>query len=368
MPDYIFVAITYIPPQSNLTMLDSVLKQYNINETLEVQTLKGGLINSTWKLIGKNKQYILQKVNGDIFSSPTDIARNIKNIGDYLHLNYPNYFFVGLLPTINGDVVCNMPDNGSYRLFPFVIDSVTYSALNNPQLAYEAAVQFGRFANHLSRFPVESLHIPLPNFHDLSLRFTQFENILVSGNPERISEAAESIVFLKKHSDIVAVFEGIKQNPNFKIRVMHHDTKVNNVLFDKDNKGLCVIDLDTVMPGYFMSDVGDMMRTYLSPVSEEEKDFSLIEVREDYFKAILEGYLSEMKGELSTDELKHFVYAGKFLIYMQALRFLTDYLQNDTYYGSQYPGHNFIRANNQIVLLQKLIEKEAALQDLVRNY
>ena len=349
-------------------MLSSVLNKFNINDSVEIIQLRGGLINSTWKIVDKDNQYILQKVNGDIFSSPTNIANNIKAIGDYLKLHHPHYFFVGLLPTISGEAVCNMPDNASYRMFPFVEDSVTYSALNNPTLAYEAAVQFGRFANYLSSFPVESLHIPLPNFHNLTLRYEQFENALANGNPERIAEAAETIAFLKEQQHIVADFEQIKQNSNFKIRVMHHDTKVNNVLFDKENKGLCVIDLDTVMPGYFMSDVGDMMRTYLSPVSEEEKDFSLIEIREDYFKAILDGYLSEMKDELSTDELKHFVYAGKFLIYMQALRFLTDYLQNDTYYGSQYPGHNFIRAKNQAVLLKRLQEKESALQALVKEY
>ena len=349
-------------------MLHSILKQYNINEIVDIQPLKGGLINNTWKITAPNNQYILQKVNGTIFSSPTNIASNIKSIGNYLHIHYPQYFFVHILTTTNGDAVYNLPDQSSYRLFPFVTDSVTYSALLNPQLAYEAAVQFGRFANNLSHFPSERLHIPLPDFHNLSLRYSQFENSLNNGNPKRITEAATSIAFLKAQSTIVDDFEKIKLNPNFKQRVMHHDTKVNNVLFKQDNTGLCVIDLDTVMPGYFMSDVGDMMRTYLSPESEEEKDYSKIEVREDYFKAILDGYLAEMKSELSTDELKHFVYAGKFMIYMQAIRFLTDHLQNDIYYGAQYPNHNFVRANNQIELLKKLIEKEALLLEMVQQY
>ena len=143
--------------------------------------------------------------------------------------------------------------------------------------------------------------------------------------------------------------------------VTHHDTKISNVLFDKSDKGLCVIDLDTVMPGYFISDVGDMLRTYLSPVNEEEKDLSRIEVRDDYFKAIAEGYLSEMKEELSQKEKEHFVYSGKFMIYMQALRFLTDYFKDDTYYGSKYPGHNLVRATNQATLLKKLTQKEKLL-------
>jgi hypothetical protein len=130
------------------------------------------------------------------------------------------------------------------------------------------------------------------------------------------------------------------------------------VLFDKNNKGLCVIDLDTVMPGYFISDVGDMMRTYLSPVSEEEKEFEKIIVRNDFFEAIIEGYGGEMNDELTTVEKDYFLFSGKFMIYMQALRFLTDYLNNDIYYGAKYEGHNLIRAKNQLTLLQRIIEME----------
>ncbi len=119
-----------------------------------------------------------------------------------------------------------------------------------------------------------------------------------------------------------------------------------------------MIDLDTVMPGYFISDLGDMMRTYLSPVSEEEKNVDKIQVREDYYKAILEGYLSEMKPVFSDAELEHLFFAGQFMIYMQALRFLTDHLLGDTYYGAAYPGHNFVRATNQLTLLEKLSAQE----------
>src|SRR5206468_9716554 len=135
----------------------------------------------------------------------------------------------------------------------------------------------------------------------------------------------------------------IKVNPLFRQRVTHHDTKISNVLFNEQDKAVCVIDLDTVMPGYFISDVGDMMRTYLSPTSEEEKDFAKINVREEFFEAIVTAYLSEMKGQLTEIEKSHFIYAGKFMIYMQAIRFLTDHLNNDLYYGARYEGHNLIR-------------------------
>ncbi len=346
-------------------MLESVLQQFGLSTVLEINTLKGGLINNTWKIICPDKQYILQRVNADIFSSPVNIASNIKNIGDYLQLHHPDYFFVSLIPTLKGEEVLFIPNSGYYRLFPFVEESVTYSALNNAELAFQAAVQFGRFTHLLGNFPINQLHITLPNFHNLSLRYHQFEEALKNGNELRINNATDSIQFILDHKYIADIYAQIINNPNFKLKVVHHDTKINNVLFDKNNQGLCVIDLDTVMPGYFISDVGDMMRTYLSPVSEEEKDYSQIVIREEYFKAILEGYLSEMKAELSQDELDSFVYAGKFIIYMQAMRFLTDYLLNDSYYGEQYPEHNFVRANNQIVLLQKLIEKEGFLTKMV---
>jgi thiamine kinase-like enzyme len=196
------------------------------------------------------------------------------------------------------------------------------------------------------------------------LRYQQFQQSLKNGNRDRISKSAFSIELLQEQVDIVKEFEAIKQNPEFKLRVTHHDTKISNILFDKNKRGLCVIDLDTVMPGYFISDVGDMMRTYLSPVSEEEPYFSRIEVREEYFKAIVRGYLHEMHDELTSFEKNYFVYAGKYLIYMQALRFITDYFNNDVYYGAKYSDQNFVRANNQIVLLQKLLEKEEQLSKM----
>jgi thiamine kinase-like enzyme len=251
--------------------------------------------------------------------------------------------------------------------FPFVKDSRSLKVVTNTKQAYEAAKKFGEFTKLLSGFPANDLHIILPGFHDLSLRYEQFLSALENGNRVRISEAKRSIEFLNDEKYIVDEFELIQASADFKLRVTHHDTKISNVLFDENDKGICVIDLDTLMPGYFISDVGDMLRTYLSPVSEEEKDFSKIEVREDYFEAIVKGYLGDMRQILTPFEVQHFVYAGKFMVYMQALRFLTDHLNNDIYYGSAYEGHNLIRAQNQIYLLQLLNEKEAFLKQIVEQ-
>jgi len=349
-------------------MLQSVLQAYGLNQDLlKVTAFGSGLINDTWRIKNHHEDYILQRINDTIFKQPPAIAHNIQNISKHLQQHHPEYLFVTPVKTTTGEEMIYDEDEGYFRMFPFISNSHTIDVVQSPMQAYEAAKQFGKFTGLLSGFDHTQLKITLPDFHNLSLRYHQFKQSLIYGNDERVKEAAAAIHLFKQHTYIVDEYEKIKTNPDFKLRVTHHDTKISNVLFDESCHGLCVIDLDTVMPGYFISDVGDMMRTYLSPASEEEKDFSAINVREEFYKAIVEGYGSEMKDELTATEKKYFVYAGKFMIYMQALRFLTDYINNDIYYGSKYPGHNFVRANNQMVLLQHLLEKEKLFSKINRQ-
>ncbi|HWK04864.1 MAG TPA: aminoglycoside phosphotransferase family protein [Puia sp.] len=350
-------------------MFINVLAAYGLKEEeCSIRPFGTGLINRTFKISCAGKEYILQQINHEIFGQPALIAENIDNLATYLRQLFPEYLFIQPLSALDGKSFVYNEEQGYFRLSPFVAGSHTYDVVEATQLAYEAALEFGRFTKLLAGFPTDRLHTTLPDFHNLSLRYQQFETALQQGNADRIAEAKESIATIRASRHIQEEFEQIKHHPGFKARVTHHDTKISNVLFDKENKGICVIDLDTVMPGYFISDLGDMMRTYLSPVSEEEKDFSRINIREDYFKAIVRGYLGEMKNELSSAELRHVVYAGKFMIYMQAIRFLTDHLNNDSYYGAKYEGHNLVRANNQITLLQRLTEKETVLSQLVTQY
>lgn len=347
---------------------DEVFLGYGFDKNnIEIEPLNSGLINSTWKIKSSNQYFILQKINKNIFKKPEAIASNIRLIADCLHNTDPDYLFVSPIKTKTNEEMVKAGVDSYFRLFPFVKNSHTIATVEKPQQAFEAAKKFGEFTKLLSNFNVKKLQTTLPDFHNLTLRYQQFLDSLKTKNKKRLQQSDELIQLIKAHKNIVDTYENILQNPSFKLRVTHHDTKISNVLFDKNNNGLCVIDLDTVMPGYFISDVGDMMRTYLSPVNEEEEDFSKIAVREEYFKSIWNGYSGEMKNELNEEEKKHFIYSGKFMIYMQALRFLTDYLNNDIYYGEKYEGHNFVRAGNQMVLLQKLIEKEKVLQELIHE-
>ena len=340
-----------------MTPKDEVLSAYDlaIND-VEIERIHNGLINSTWHIKNSHNHYILQKVNHSIFKKPAAIASNMRLIADYLKQHDPGYLFVSPLKTRHDEEMIEIPGYGYFRLSPFIENSHTINTVEQPQQAFEAAKKFGEFTKLLADFPVEKLQITLPDFHNLSLRYQQFCEALKTGNTARLKESKELIQFIESHKNIVDTYENILHNPAFKLRVTHHDTKISNVLFNEENKGLCVIDLDTVMPGYFISDVGDMMRTYLSPVNEEEKDFSKIDIREEYFKSIWDGYISQMKDELNEEEKRHFIYGGKFMIYMQALRFLTDHLENDIYYGAKYEGQNFIRAGNQPIDKGRLFE------------
>ena len=334
-------------------MDDQVLSAYGFPSDTSVTPHGSGLINRTWIIRTGKETFILQQLNGQVFARPSLIADNIEMVGQYLSDHYPQTIFPRPVRSVNDETMVDAGPRGHYRLYPFIENSVTIDVAHSPEQAFEAARQFGGFTHMLAGFPAERLHETLPHFHDLSLRYRAFNEAVEKGIPERIRKAQELISFLSAQKRIVTDYENILANTAFKRRVTHHDTKISNVLFDKQGKGICVIDLDTVMPGYFISDVGDMLRTYLSPVTEEEGDISRIRVRLEYFEAIVQGYLEEMHAVLTADEKDAFVYAGEFMLYMQALRFLTDFISGDKYYGSRYEGHNYIRALNQITLLQR---------------
>ena len=347
-------------------MVQPVLSAYGLEYgSINLESFGNGLINSTWKVTVSGEQYILQQVNHEIFKKPLDIANNIKLIGSFIRSRHPDYNFVSPISSSLGEEMIYQKGEGYYRMFPFVKGSHSKDVVETPEQAFEAASQFGRFTRILKDLDIKQLNVTIPFFHDLSLRYEQFLLALQNGNSKRMNEAEPLIKKMTMYSGLVAEYLSIKANPEFKLRVTHHDAKISNVLFDSNGKGICIIDLDTVMPGFFISDVGDMMRTYLSPVSEEEQNFNRIEVRTEFYKAIVKGYFSEMKDELTETEKKYFFYSSTFMVYMQALRFLTDYINNDMYYGEKYPGHNLVRAGNQAVLLEKLIEKESSLADYI---
>ncbi|MDA3614132.1 phosphotransferase enzyme family protein [Polluticaenibacter yanchengensis] len=350
-------------------LLYEVLAEFRTGEgSIVMESLHDGLINDTYKVtIGNNEKYILQRINTSVFKQPELILENISLIGSFLLNQSPEYIFTNPITTITGKSLVYKGDGECYRLMPYIDDSVTYNVLCDESFAASAAEQFGLFTKKLEFFDADQLNITIPDFHNLSMRYQQYADVLNNGNRQKIDACKDIIDAMDSYKWIVEDYEKILDNPAFKKRVTHHDTKISNVLFNSDGKGICVIDLDTVMPGYFISDLGDMMRTYLCEVTEEAQDFSLIAIRPSYFKAVVRGYLKQMASILTDTEKRYIVYAGAFMIYMQALRFFTDYLNDDQYYGAKYPGHNLVRAKNQLRLLESYHGNNDLLNEIVRE-
>jgi Ser/Thr protein kinase RdoA (MazF antagonist) len=346
-------------------MLTSVLHAFGLDPAnYQVEPFGSGLINHTWKVTGDGELYILQCINKNVFKLPQAIADNLVLLEKHLKQTRPDYLFAAPLPTVDGDYL-TVADGEYYRLSPFIKNSHTVDAISHPGQAFEAAKQFGKFSRLLNDFDAGQLQYTLPDFHNLSLRFDQFTTALLNAAPERLDRVQAEITAVQNNIDIVDTYRRIVSENKIPLRVIHHDTKINNVLFDDNDEGICVIDLDTVMPGYFISDVGDMMRTYLSAANEEERNLHKVQINTDNFAAIYKGYMHEMGDILSPEEKDLFIYAGKFMIYMQAVRFLADYLNGDSYYYTHYPGQNLVRAQNQLALLKRYQNCEPKFNELI---
>jgi len=321
---------------------------------IRYDTIQQGLINRTYSVQTSQGEFIVQSINHNVFKNPWAIDQNINTIGAYIQQTDPSYLYTHLVPTLQGATLIEW-GGGFYRAF-HKIKGYALSVLDNKNQVEEAAQQFAKFTAILKNFDSNQLKDTLPQFHDLNLRYQQFSQALITGDSNRIQTSKNEIDFLLAHKNYVEIYNHFTQHKEVKKRVTHHDTKISNVLFDiiqGEEKAICVIDLDTTMAGYFISDIGDMCRTCLCAVSEEEKDLNKVRVDAEKWQSLKRGYLHYMQDALSPFEMDHLFYGGQFMIYMQALRFLTDHLNKDVYYGASYDGQNYIRTLNQIRLLEE---------------
>jgi Ser/Thr protein kinase RdoA (MazF antagonist) len=330
------------------TMMQVIFDQFGW-ESANAIPLNQGLINQTFDVKTNQGDFILQSINTQIFKSPEAIDQNIRLIGQFLKTHAPDTTFTHLVPTKTGETLV-VWEGKHYRAFN-KITGKAFDVLTNEAQAKSAANQFGQFTASLAKFPIGELQETIPDFHDLGLRYHQFEQAKIHGDSSRIQKAKDELQFLTSHKGYVDQWIHFIQNKESHLRVTHHDTKISNVLFKNDTEAICVIDLDTTMPGYFISDLGDMCRTYLCPVNEECQHLELVKVIPERWTALQNGYLGAMGDQLTNFEKDHFSFSGQFMIYMQAIRFLTDYLELDKYYHISRPEQNLNRTKNQIQLL-----------------
>jgi Ser/Thr protein kinase RdoA (MazF antagonist) len=329
-------------------MLVDVLLQYNIVNAKCTQFIQG-LINHTYLVRSKQGKFVMQQINNKIFETPEAIHTNVTTINNYLRQHNHNNLLIEYLPNKLGQYHTYF-GGFIFRLYKFVDNAVNFDVTPNLQIAFKAAACFATLTANTAGLNMATLSTTIPNFHNLPLRLSQYKAALQTGLPQRIAECATEIAALANFEWINEKVEQLKTQ--MQLRVTHHDAKLDNVLFDNNDIILALIDYDTLMPGYFISDLGDMMRTYLPNIKEDDENIAQLYLDKELYHAILNGYLSAMEPHLTPAEKQLTHSAGTYMIFMQATRFLTDYLNGDIYYKCTKEKHNLIRARNQIALLQ----------------
>jgi Ser/Thr protein kinase RdoA (MazF antagonist) len=336
-------------------IIPRILQHFNITTDVnQISRIGTGHIHETFAIRG-DKSFVLQRVNKNVFKQPDVIASNIKAAAEYLNKTDPGFLFLTPIMTNDGKQMVYDDEGYPWRLFPFFENTFTIDKVENEEQARSAASTFAKLTQKLSGIDTKLFQETIPRFHDLSWRNEQFETALFHAKSERLQEATLAITSAKNFQFLVSQYKQLISSGSLKLRITHNDTKINNVLFNSQSgKAVCAIDLDTLMPGYFIYDIGDMIRTFVSPVDEEEKDYSKIIVRKNIYDAVVSGYLEQMNEELSAEEKKAMPFSGMMMTYIMALRMLTDFLNGDIYYHTSYPGQNLVRAMNQFTLLQEL--------------
>jgi len=256
-----------------------------------------------------------------------------------------------------------------WRLYLFIEGAVGYDIIENEEQAYQAARAFGEFQKLLTDLPGKRLHETIPGFHDTPQRFSRFKEVVKADSQGRCEMAQEEIAFFLSYEDQVGQLLDLHRQGLIPERVTHNDTKLNNVLIDeKSHQAVCVIDLDTSMPGLAPYDFGDLVRTSTTTTAEDEKNVTKINFQVAMFKALTRGYLEAASSFLTPQEKDNLVFGGILMTYEVGLRFLTDYLEGDVYFKTKYGNHNLIRCRTQMTLVRLIEEKRVELEDFVRSF
>jgi thiamine kinase-like enzyme len=349
-------------------------RQFQIDGDFSNATPYGsGHINDTYCAIfdrsGAPLRFILQRINTGIFKNPAALMENIQRVTSHLAAQQdgqPDSMqrVLNLIPTHDGRAWHQDAEGNGWRVYRFIESARTYDTVASTRQAYEAAKAFGQFQKMLVDLPAPRLYDTIPDFHHTPKRFAAFERALAADAANRAVHAKAEIDFALAHQSLANVLI----DASLPERVTHNDTKFNNVMFaDTTGEGICVVDLDTVMPGLALYDFGDMVRTATSPVDEDERDLSKVGLQFPMYEALARGYLETAGGFLTDAEKQHLVFAGKLITFEQGIRFLADYLSGDTYYKVHREGHNLDRCRTQFKLIESMEQQEEKMNRVINE-
>ena len=332
-----------------LEFAQSILLGFGLKESIvSIKRVESGLINSTFVLNSSNNSYVLQAINTNIFPNYEKGLENILTVGNWLkRKNYPYSF---PLP-IKGRYL--KVKNKVWRLMPYVKNSMSYNRVSSLVQVKSAATCLGEFYHLLSDFNAENLTITLTNFHNGNSITKKFKKAILNGDKKKLLLTGSLINEIEKEWPILKKWDEVCNS--LPKRVVHYDTKINNFLFDKKtDEVLALIDLDTLMPGCVLSDIGDMIRTYSNPLGEESKEIEKVICNMEVINTIIQAFTN--KAALQKEEIENLFFGGMAITLMQSVRFLTDYLNGDSYYKTSYKDQNLVRAKNQWALYQSMKE------------
>ncbi len=355
--------------------LQEISKKFQIyGEILHAETLKIGHINETYSATysqgGMRVRYIHQKINQNVFKNPAAVMKNVMRVTTHIRkrLEARNVREVTrrsliVIPTREGGSFFQNGGGEVWRTFVFIEGVETYEAVRSPQQAYQAGRAFGDFQRLLVDLPGERLFESIPDFHHTRKRFDALRQAIRNDHFNRAKDARREIEFALEREPVVDVILNALAKRRIPERITHNDTKFNNVMLDVlTGEAMCVVDLDTVMPGCALYDFGDMVRTTTSPTLEDELDLSQVKMQMPMFKKLAEGYLSSAGQFLTKAEKSYIAFAGKLITFETGIRFLTDYLSGDTYFRIHRPSHNLDRCRTQFKLVDSIERQEAAMQ------
>jgi hypothetical protein len=347
---------------------------------LDAQPYGSGHINDTYAVVidrgGSSVRYILQRINHTVFADPPSLMENISRVTRHLNRKKSergeddvSRRTLTVIPVKTGGDYYRDPAGNYWRMYIFIEGARTYDIITSVDQACQAAKAFGEFQRDLIDLPGSPLHDTIPEFHNGISRFNTFQSILEKDPRGRAECARDEIAFLLDHKTLLELIPQLIRSGAVPVRITHNDTKLNNVMIDdRTGEGICVIDLDTVMPGSVLYDFGDMVRTSTITAPEDERDLSKVSMSMPFFKAVARGYLSTANHFLNNAERTHLVTAGKVMPLIIGMRFLTDYLAGDQYFKTQRENHNLDRCRTQFQLQKSIMAQEQEMKAVIKEY
>ena len=361
-----------------------------IKEILDNYTFEGkytgyrqicdGHINRTFALqfsnnTGSSKEYLVQMINTNVFKNPDELMENIVGVTKYMrdiiikNGGNPARETLNVIISNNNKPYIKAADGTCWRCYDYITDAYSCQMIDNPQVFYNTGKSFGDFMSMLADYPSETLHETIPDFHNTKARFSNLLKAIERDTAGRAESVQDEISFALARSADSGVLVDLIKKGELPIRVTHNDTKLNNIMFDNQtNLGICVLDLDTVMPGLSLYDFGDAIRSGACTAAEDEKDVSKVKLDIELFAQYTNGYLSSAGKSLTETEVKYLPFSAKLLTFECGMRFLTDYLDGDTYFQTNYPEHNLVRCRTQFALVSDMESKMSQMEEITQKY